>query len=224
MVGIVLALYGLAGVVIFVVVAASVARPLERARTLAQSVDDERAALVDSLTQAETTIRGMSTSVQNMDASLADAKVAVDNASTISHGVAQSMYGLRDAMNVEIPLLGQPLSGLAPGFETSAQNLDQLGTNISDIGTALDTNRADVKTTSQDLVDLADSVSDLTDSVENGPAVAISPGTLDRIRLAVYAVTGWLVVFAVGCLLAGAYLVNHSRARPTHIGASITSG
>jgi hypothetical protein len=213
--GAALALYGTIGIVMFIVIAVGVARPLERARTLSESVDQERTALVDSLSQAETTIRGMSGSVERMDVSLADAKTAIDQATTISHSVAQSMYGLRDAMSIQIPILGgQPLLGLAGNFDTTGQNLDQLGDDVANIGVALNTNRTDVATTSQNMIALADSVARLTQSVRDGPALTISTRTLDAVRLAVYAVTAWLVLFAVGCILAGLYLINLSR-RPT---------
>ena len=208
-----LALYGLVGIVIFIVIAVAVARPLERARQLSESVDLQRAALVDSLGQAETTIRQMSLSVGRMDTSLADAKAAIDRASSISHGVATSMYGLRDAMSLSI-FGAQPLIGLSTSFDTSGQNLDQLGDDVASIGTALDANRTDVTTTSQSLGNLADSVHTLTVSVRDGPALTISTRTLDAIRIAVYAVTIWLVVFALGCLISGAYLLNVSR-RPS---------
>ena len=69
--------------------------------------------------------------------------------------------------------------------------------------------------TSANLTDLAASVNTLTQSVRDGPSVAISTSTLDSVRLAVYAITGWLVVFAVGCLFAGLYLMNASRRRVT---------
>ena len=140
-VGAALAIYGLIGIVMFVVIALGVARPLERARQLSESVDQERAALVASLGQAETTIRGMSTSVTNMDTSLGDAKTAIDQATSIAHQAATSMYGLRDAMSLSI-FGAQPLIGLAGNFDTTGQNLDQLGTDVAAIGTALDQNRA----------------------------------------------------------------------------------
>jgi hypothetical protein len=213
-VGVALALYGIVGIIVFVVVALGVARPLDRARQLSQSVDTDRAAVVQSLTQAETTIRQMSTGVGRMDTSLGDAKAAIDRASTISHGVATSMFGLRDAMNVSI-FGAQPLSSLSGSFDTSGQNLDALGDDISSIGTSLDANRADAVTTSQNLGALADSVHTLTGTVAAGPSVAISTSTLDEIKLAIYAVAAWLVLLAVGCLAAGLYLLNVSRRAAT---------
>lgn len=208
--GAALAIYGTVGIVLFVVVAINVARPLERARELAESVDQERTALVDSLGQAETTIRGMSTSVTNVGASLNEAKTAIDQAAGISHDAASSMYGLRDAMNISI-FGNQPLVGLAGNFDTTGQNLDALGNQVTAIGTALGANQADVGTTSQNLTDLADSVHGLMVSVRDGPALGIRPETLDAIRLTLYAVVAWMALFAVGCLAGGLYLLNASR-------------
>jgi hypothetical protein len=151
----------------------------------------------------------MSTGVGRMGTSLDDAKSAIDRASTISHGVATSMYGLRDAMNVSI-FGAQPLSGLSGSFDTSGQNLDALGDDISSIGVALDANRADSATTSANLSALADSVHTLTGTVAAGPSVAISTSTLDEIKLAIYLVAAWLVLLALGCLAAGLYLVRIS--------------
>ena len=148
--GAALAIYGLIGIIMFIVIAVNVARPLERARQLSESVDQERAALVASLGQAETTIRGMSTSVGNMDTSLSQATTAINQATSVAHQAATSMYGLRDAMGVSI-LGAQPLIGLAANFDATGQNLDTLGNNVASIGTALDQNRTDVATTRQNL-------------------------------------------------------------------------
>src|SRR4051812_37948231 len=146
--GAALAIYGLIGIAMFIVIAVNVARPLERARQLSESVDQERAALVSSLAQAETTIRSMSTSVGNMDTSLSQATTAINQATSVAHQAAASMYGLRDAMGLSI-LGAQPLIGLAGNFDTTGQNLDTLGNDVAAIGTALDQNRTDVATTKQ---------------------------------------------------------------------------
>jgi len=153
MVGAALVVYGIAGIGIFAFIAIGVDRPLDRAEQLSQSVESDRQAVVQSLEQAELTLRGMSGGVDRMDASLAAAKTAIDNAAAISHSAAQSMYSLRDAMGLSI-LGAQPLSGLAGGFDNTGQNLDALGNNISTVGTSLDANRADVATTSQNLTPL----------------------------------------------------------------------
>lgn len=209
--GLALMIYGLIGIGLFAVLALGVTRPLERAQRLAGSVEGQRAALVDTLTEAETTIRQMSVGVGRMDASLADAKAATDRASTISRGVAASMFQLRDTMSLEIPLLGQPLAGLAPSFDQSGQNLNLLGEDVAAIGEALEANRGDVTLTAESLADLADAVGAMTTSVEEGPRVSISSATLEAVRLAIFAVAAWMVLLAVGCMLAGLYVLAITR-------------
>jgi hypothetical protein len=209
--GLALMIYGLIGIALFAVLALGVTRPLERAQRLADSVEGQRAALVDTLDEAETTIRRMSVGVGRMDASLAEAKAATDRASTISQGVAASMFQLRDTMSLEIPLLGQPLSGLAPSFDQSGQNLNLLGEDVAAIGEALEANRGDVTLTAESLADLADAVGAMTTSVEEGPSVSISATTLEAVRLAIFALAAWMVLLAVGCVLAGLYVLAITR-------------
>lgn len=203
--------YGVIGIVIFVIVATAVSRPLERIRELSESVEEQRVALVASMEQAETTIRQMSAGVGRMDTSLTTARTATQRSSGIALGVSTSMYGLRDAMTIEIPLIGQPLLGLAGGFDQAAVQLQLLSQDLAIIGTSLDTNRADVIATSENLAELAGTVATLTESVRTGPGVGISEEALDSFRLAIFAVAGWLLLFAVGCALVGLYLIVAGR-------------
>lgn len=209
--GAALIIYGLAGIALFVLLGLGALRPLDRAQRLTESVEEQRAALVESLEQAETTIRQMSAGVGGMDASLADAKAATDRAAEMSRGVAASMYGLRDTVSVEIPLLGRPLEGLAPSFNQSGQNLELLGQDVAAIGLALESNRGDVVLTARNLELLADAVGALTSSVEEGPRVAISAGTMQSMRIAILAVAAWMGLLALGCVGLGAYLLQLGR-------------
>ena len=199
--------YGIIGIAIFALVATSIDRPLERVRALTQSVEQQRVALVDSMEQAETTLRQMSQAVGRMDTSLSDAKLATDRSSGIALGVSTSMYGLRDAMSLEIPLLGQPLLGLSAGFDQAGSQLSLLSEDLATIGTSLDSNRTDVVATAENLSELARSVATLTETVRTGPGIEISTDALETFRLAIFAVAGWVVLFAIGCVLAGFYLV-----------------
>ena len=203
--------YGLIGIAIFVLVATAINRPLDRIRELSESVEEQRTALVESMDQGELTIREMAAGIRRMDTSLANAHVATDRSSGIAIGIATSMFQLRDAMSVEIPLVGQPLLGLAAGFEQAAGQLQLLAQDLATIGTSLDTNRGDVVLTADNLEELADTIDDLAESVRTGPDVGISEEALDAFRLAIFAVAGWLVLFAVGCVLVGLYLLVAGR-------------
>jgi HAMP domain-containing protein len=211
-IGAALIAYGVCGIAIFAMVGAAINRPLERVGELSQSVEEQRAALVDTMEQAEDTIREMAGGVRRMDTSLGDARAAIDRSSGIASGVAQTMFGLRDAMSVTIPIVNtQPLIGLAPSFDQAGQQLQLLAGDLATIGESLSTNRSDVISTADSLDELADSVGALTESIESGPGVGISEEALDAFRFALLAVAGWLLLFALGCVLAGLYLLVVGR-------------
>ncbi|MDL2335099.1 MAG: hypothetical protein QFC55_03610 [Chloroflexota bacterium] len=205
--GVALAAYGLIGLILFFTVAVAINRPLERAHNLSVTLDQERAALVETMGQARTTLEDMSLGVSGTDTSLGDAKAATDRAAGIANSLATSMFGLRDSMSLTI-FGAQPLAGLASGFDTSGQQLSTLGTELTTIGVSLNNNRAAVSTTSTDLAKLALSLGELTTLVRDSPDVEISTASLDAVRLAVYAICGWLAVFALGCVIGGLYLVR----------------
>ena len=122
------------------------------------------------------------------------------------------MFQLRDAMSLSI-LGTQPLIGLATGFDQTGSQLLQLSSDLTTIGASLETNSADIVTTAANLDELADTVNTLTESVENGPDVGISAEALDAVRIAIFAVAGWLLLFAVGCVVVGAYLSGSPAGR-----------
>jgi hypothetical protein len=217
--GVALIGYGVIGVVLFVVVALAITRPLERAQALGASVEEQRLGIIATLQQTEITIGQMGDGVRRMDVSLTSAKAATDRAAAISHNVAFSMFQLRDAMALTVFGI-QPFVGLAGSFDQSGQQLDLLGTDLATIGSSLETNRADVITTADNMTQLADSVAELSDLVEDTPGVEISTATLDAIRLAVYAICAWLIALALGCILAGIYVFRLGR-RHRHVDAHV---
>ena len=63
-----------------------------------------------------------------------------------------------------------------------------------------------MNTTSANLSLLGRSVGDLTESVRTGPGLEISEASLDSFRLAIFAVAGWLLLLAIGCVVGGLYV------------------
>lgn len=212
--GLVVAAYGLVGLLLFVTVAIVINGPLERAHALSVTVDEQRAGLVATMEQARVALVDMSLGVGGVDESLANAQAATDRASTISTGLASSMFDLRDAMSITI-LGAQPLASLAGGFDSSGQQLSALATDLTTISTSLETNRGAVATSRESLGKLAVSLAELRVIVRDSPDIEISTASLDTVRLAVYAICGWLAVLALGCVIGGLYLVRlGGRSRP----------
>jgi hypothetical protein len=197
--------YGVVGILILVGIGSVIGRPLDRAVELSRAIEDQRRAALDSLEQATMTIDQTGAGVRGMEPSLGQAKAATDRASAISLAVATNMFELSRAMSISI-FGTQPLIGLSTGFDQTGQQLQLLSEDIAAIGAALDANRDDVGTVAASFDDLRDSVEQLETSLREGPRLAISPGTLDGIRLAILALLGWMLMLGLGSVAAGLYL------------------
>lgn len=194
--------YGIVGTVLLGVLAASIAAPLDEIGRLAESVGDQQAAALEALDEASSAARETSATVRGMDESLIQARAATDRAATLSHGMAQSMRELAAGMGIE--LFGiQPLIGLAGGFESSATNLDLLGTDLAAIGGALETTRGDAGSVAGSLDDLATSIDELRVAVASSPDMSVTLSGRESLRLGLLALMGWLIAGSIGCILAG---------------------
>ena len=200
--GTILIAYGLLGIVLFVGVALAIGGPIDEAGRLTVSIEGQRGALLESLEQASLTIGQAATGVRGMDGSLEQARQATDRASLLSQGVAVSMYELRNAMGLTI-LGAQPLIGLAAGFDQAGQQLELLSQDVAAIGEALSSNRGDARMVATSLDRLSESVGDLTQSVREGPGLQVSSDALEAMRLGLYALVGWMLLLASGCVVAG---------------------
>ncbi len=201
-VGTILIAYGVSGIVLFALVAQAVGDPLDEAGALTVSIEGQRTAVLDSLEEAVRTIDATGTGIRNMDDSLIEARAATDRAAELSLSMAASMYELRNQMGLS--LFGiQPLIGLAPGFDQTGQQMELLSTDVAAIGQALSANRQDVRTVARRMDDLRTAVSDLAEAVRDGPALVVTSDTLAEMRLGIFAVVGWLIALALGCVLGG---------------------
>ncbi|CAN5639361.1 hypothetical protein BH23CHL7_BH23CHL7_00710 [soil metagenome] len=218
--GSVLIAYGLIGAVLLGAVGATVARPLDDIGSLGSSLDDQQAAALEALDQASVTIVDTAAAVRNMDTSLAQANLATLRAAGISRGMAQTMRNL--AFEMQLTIFGvQPLIGLASGFDQSGEQLDLLANDVQAIGTALDANRTDTVAIAGGLDELARSIDGLRVAVAASPNVTGVTGSLGQLQLALLALIGWLLVAAVGSILAGvgcwlaARRARHGSIEPT---------
>lgn len=194
--------YGVTGTVLLAVLAASIAAPLDEIGELAESVGEWRAAALEALDEASQASRETSSTVRGMDASLIEAKGATDRASSLSAGMAQTMRELGAAMQIDIFGV-QPLIGLVPGFDASAQNLDLLSGDLADIGVALETTRQDATSVATNIDDLAEAVEELRLAMAESPDMSDTLGTRETLRLGLLALIGWLIAGSIGCILGG---------------------
>ncbi|MDP8905764.1 MAG: hypothetical protein M3N29_10755 [Chloroflexota bacterium] len=203
-VGTLLIAYGVLGLVLLGVVGSPLSEPIDDFTALSDSVEEQRTAALDALDEAAETVDGAAAAVRNTDASLTQARAAVDRSSALSRGVAASMYQLAEAMTLTIFGM-QPLIGLSTGFQQTGDQLVLLGDDLTAIGEALAANREDALGVAHSLDQLAAAIEQLSDEVRNGPRVEIAAESVEAVRLGVLAVLGWLALLALAAIVAGAF-------------------
>ncbi len=208
--GSMLIVYGVAGAVLLVAIALTLSQPLDDIKAIGTSVTDQRDAALEALDRASDTIDVTADSVRGMETSLVEAHGATERAAGLSRGVALSMQALADQM--QLTIFGvQPLIGLAAGFEQSRVQLDLLAEDVATIATALDANREDAVEVADGLDELGASIDRLRAAVAGGPDLAEMMDGLEPVQLAVLALVGWLLLAALGSILAGLLCWRASR-------------
>jgi methyl-accepting chemotaxis protein len=202
--------YGLVGTILLGVIGIEVARPLDHLNAIGASLSDQRDAALESLERAAETIGQTADSVRNIDGSLVEAQQATQRASTISRGISLTMFNMAEQM--QLTVFGvQPLITLYPGFEASGQQLELMAEDVERIAEALEANREDTVAIAAGLDELGASIERLTEAVAGGPELPDAAATIAPIQLGLLALIGWLLVAAIGSILAGMALWFASR-------------
>ena len=175
------------------VVGLDVASRIER---LATSADGTLAAAVRSTDAA-------ADAFTNVDASLSESEASAEAAADLARDASATLASLARAM--ELSVFGaQPLLPLAGEFDASAEQALALGETLERVGGSLGDTRTDVSSIGTELDALSAQLAALRDA--NGTDSSAPP-----LRLFVILLLVWLLVPAIGGLLAGLTLLRVPR-------------
>lgn len=142
----------------------------------------------------------------NVDGSLSEAETSAAAAGALARDASGTLASLARAM--ELSVFGaQPLLPLAGEFDASAEQASALGETLDRVGGSLGATRTDVTSIGSELDELSVQLAGLRDA--NG-----SGGTAPLLRPFVILLLSWLLVPAVGGLLAGLALLRRPRTSP----------
>jgi len=142
----------------------------------------------------------------NVDGSLSEAETSAAAAGALARDASGTLASLARAM--ELSVFGaQPLLPLAGEFDASAEQASALGETLDRVGGSLGATRTDVTSIGTELDELSVQLAGLRDA--NG-----SGGTAPPLRPFVILLLSWLLVPAVGGLLAGLALLRRPRPSP----------
>lgn len=170
-----------------------------RIERLATTADGTLAAAVRSTNAA-------ADAFTNVDGSLSEAETSAAAAGALARDASGTLASLARAM--ELSVFGaQPLLPLAGEFDASADQASALGETLDRVGGSLGATRTDVTSIGTELDELSVQLAGLRDA--NG-----SGGTAPPLRPFVILLLSWLLVPAVGGLLAGLALLRRPRTSP----------
>jgi hypothetical protein len=159
-----------------------------------------------TLDAAERSIRAASDSFSSIDRSLADAEASAQSAADLARDASGTLHALSNAMQINI-LGTQPLSSLADEFSASADEAESLAVSLDGVSASLGDTRPDVATIGTELASLADELDALRSPDATGEPL--------HLRLFVGLLLLWLVVPAIGALVAGIALLRREARRPS---------
>lgn len=142
----------------------------------------------------------------NVDGSLSEAETSAAAAGALARDASGTLASLARAM--ELSVFGaQPLLPLAGEFDASAEQASALGETLDRVGGSLGATRTDVTSIGTELDELSVQLAGLRNA--NG-----SGGPAPPLRPFVILLLSWLLVPAVGGLLAGLALLRRPRTSP----------
>lgn len=191
-----LIVYGLIGVVL-------IAGGASTGLALASTVERLAVTADGTLQAAVRSTEAAADAFINVDGSLEEAESSASSAADLAVEASGTLQSLAFAM--EISIFGaQPLLPLAAEFDASAQQAAALGDELDGVGGSLGNTRVDVARIGTELDGLSRELGALRDASGNG--VAAPP-----IRLFVTLLLLWLLVPALGGLVAGVVLLRTAR-------------
>jgi hypothetical protein len=192
-----LVLYGVAGLLLVIGGAGIGLEVAGRVERLAAAADG-------TLTAASSSTRAAAEAFGNVDASLAESQASAEGGADLARDASDTLASLAGTM--ELRILGtQPLLPLAGDFATSAEQASALADTLDRVGASLEGTREDVGGIGDELLELGVQLDGLR--AETGAGAGDAP----PVRILVLLLLAWLLVPALGGLVAGLALIGVPR-------------
>jgi hypothetical protein len=209
--GLAFAVYSLVGwfvAVAMLIVGGLTFTQIDRSR---EAVDQERRDVVTALRTLGSTFGDAAAATDSFDVSLGGARDSAMAASRLATDNAASFRSLAAAVQVQVFGI-QPLAGLAPQFEQTAGQLDDLAVTLANTGTALGQNSADITRVSRDLAVAQRQIDDVAGLVEDIDILAASgQAALLPFKVAYFGMCVLVVLQSLFTFIGGLALLRHAR-------------
>ena len=202
-----LILYGLFGFLVGATVAIIGYSTFQSVDALRGMLDSERGSLALSLRGVSRTVGDSADATGQFQQTLDGARQSADSAAALASQTAASFRNM--AQQVQVQIFGiEPLGGLAPQFQQSADQLDQLAATLASTRDALQSNSADVARVGGDLRGVQQQVNTLAATLDRA-GVLVPPAEAEApFKLAFLGMCALFALQSLFSLLAGIALLR----------------
>lgn len=221
--GLLLIVYGFAGLLLVAGGAVLVVNSVARLDGLTQTLQTQRDVLVRSLGTTSTFLRDARTGIGNVQASLTATVDSARQTATLTHSLATAMGDLATASTISI-FGAQPFAALGGTFSAVAGQASSMSTSLETTAQSLVVNATDLSHVTTDLTAIQADVDELQrqlSAVTIGTAdISGTSRALDATRIVLGGLLGWLAVQAVIAIAAGFALARWRSPATDRDGAS----
>jgi len=180
--------------------------------TLQTTLESERVVLVQSIRTVSGTLRDTAASTSDFQKSIDNARGAADQASRLTNDSAGTFRGLGTNLGALTILGFQPLAGVGPQFDSSADQLQQLAITLGATRDALAQNGTDVQRVGTDLGLLQVQLDRVATSLSQPGVLGFEPRGLLPFQIAFYGMCLLVILQSAFAIVAGVVLYRLQRA------------
>ena len=204
--------YGILGLIIAAAMLVVGISTFNQVAGLQKTLETERLTLVANLHTVSSTLHDTASATGNFEQSIDGARNAADQASQLANTSAGTFRGLGTSVGA-VSLLGiQPLAGLAPQFNASADQLQQLAISLGATRDALAQNGGDVQRVGSDLSQLQTQLDAVASSLSRPGVLGLDTQNLVPFQVAIYGMCLLVIVQSAFSIVAGVVLYRLQRA------------
>jgi uncharacterized phage infection (PIP) family protein YhgE len=183
-----------------------------RIASLQSTLEGERQSLVESIRTVSATLHDTSGATANFQRSIDRARSAADDASKLANNSAGTFRDLGLRLSA-VQLFGiQPLVGLGPQFDSSANQLQQLAISLGNTRDALSQNSSDVSRVGGDLDRLQAQLEAIASTLSQPGALGFNSQSVLPFQIAFYGMCLLVILQSAFSIVAGIVLYRLQQA------------
>jgi hypothetical protein len=211
-VAVALGAYGVLGLIIAAAMLLVGISTFSQVSRLQNTLESERQSLVRSIRTVSGTLKDTSSATNDFQQSITGARNASDQASQLANTSAGTFRSL-GTTTAAVSVLGlQPLAGLAPQFNASADQLQQLAITLGATRDSLSQNGTDVQRVGSDLSQLQVQLDAVAESLSQPGVLGLDAQSLVPFQVAFYGMCLLVIVQSAFSIVAGVMLYRLQRA------------